>query len=83
MEEKTGVELSEDFIVLTIPKAAVEIEINAKVYYGGEIISVTKFMNMEEIREAFKKAEVGYIDEDDTFELSDAAKAYLDRAVGR
>lgn len=74
MAEKKKVELSEDYIVLTIPKTAVEIEINAKVYYDGDVISVTKFMDMEEIREAFKEAADGYIPSDATFGLTEKGK---------
>lgn len=48
-----------------------------QVYIGGTIVPVTKDMDMHEVREAFKKAADGYIDEDDEFVLTDKAKQML------
>ena len=67
--------LSEDYIVLTIPKATVELEINAKVYYDGDIMDVTRYMDMEEIKKAIKEAEDGYIPPDTEFYLTDKGRA--------
>ena len=83
MNNEDGIRLDEDFIVLTIPKNTVELRMLLQVYVDHTLIPVTKDMDMFEIREAFKKAEDGYIDEDDEFVLSDEAKAYLDRLNGR
>ena len=69
--------LDDDFIVLRIPKNTVELRMLLQVYVDHTLVPVTKDMDMFEIREAFKKAEDGYIDEDDEFVLSDEAKAYL------
>ena len=83
MNNEDGIRLDEDFIVLTIPKNTVELRMLLQVYIDHTLVPVTKDMDMFEIREAFKKAEDGYIDEDDEFVLSDEAKAYLDRLNGR
>ena len=77
MNNEDGIRLDEDFIVLTIPKNTVELRMLLQVYIDHTLVPVTKDMDMFEIREAFKKAEDGYIDEDDEFVLSDEAKAYL------
>ena len=79
MNNEDGIRLDEDFIVLTIPKNTIELRMLLQVYVDHTLVPVTKDMDMFEIREAFKKAEDGYIDEDDEFVLSDEAKAYLDR----
>lgn len=66
-------------ILFGFPEHAVEIEIQAKVFENGELLNVTKTMNMDEIREAFRKADDGYIDEDDRFVLTDAGAEYLEK----
>ena len=77
MKDEDGIRLDDDFIVLRIPKNTVELRMLLQVYVDHTLVPVTKDMDMFEIREAFKKAEDGYIDEDDEFVLSDEAKAYL------
>ena len=65
-------------ILFGFPEHAVEVEIQAKVFENGELLNVTKKMNMDEIREAFRKADDGYIDDDDRFVPTDKGKAYLE-----
>ena len=65
-------------ILFGFPEHAVEIEIQAKVFENGELLNVTKKMNMDEIREAFRKADDGYIDDDDRFVITDKGIAYLE-----
>ena len=65
-------------ILFGFPEHAVEVEIQAKVFENGELLNVTRKMNMDEIREAFRKADDGYIDDDDRFVLTDKGKAYLE-----
>ncbi len=65
-------------ILFGFPEHAVEIEIRAKVFENGELLNVTKKMNMDEIREAFRKADDGYIDDDDRFVITDKGRAYLE-----
>ena len=76
--DEDGVELLEHRAMVTLPEDAVEAEFNVKVFHEGELISVKKTMNMSELREAFKKADDGYIDDDDRFVLTDKGMAYLD-----
>lgn len=66
-------------IILGFPEHAVEVRIEAKVFENGEILNVSKTMNMDEIREAFRKADDGYVDEDDRFVLTDAGAEYLEK----
>ena len=71
------IRLDEDFIVLTIPRNTIELRMLMQVYIDGTVVPVTKDMDMHEVREAFKKAADGYIDEDDEFVLTDEAKKML------
>ena len=75
------IDLRENYIVLSIPSEAVELEINAKVYYDGEINSVTKHMDIEEIRKGFQEAEECYIPSDTTFRLTDKGREWLDACL--
>ena len=78
-EEQKMIEVHEARAMLYIPEDAVEIELSAKLYQkGGDIVSVSKTLDMHEIQEAIRKAEDGYIDEDDIFELTDNGREYLD-----
>lgn len=77
-DEKKMIELMEHRAMICLPEDAVRIAVNCEVYHDGEIISVTKTLDMKEIREAFRKADDGYIDDEDTFTLTEAGKAYLD-----
>ena len=65
-------------ILFGFPEHAVEIEIQAKVFENGELLNVTRKMDMDEIREAFRKADDGYIDDDDRFVITDKGIAYLE-----
>ena len=63
--------LDEEYIVLAIPKATLEVEIIAKVWHDGEVIKVGKTMPYEEVQAAFKEADQGYIPENAVFSLTD------------
>lgn len=65
-------------ILFGFPEHAVEIEIRAKVFENGELLNVTRKMDMDEIREAFRKADDGYMDDDDTFVITDKGIAFLE-----
>ena len=70
-------ELDEDYIVLLIPSTTCEVTITAKVFYEGELVTVTKVMNFDEVREAFTEAANGYIPEDTVFTITDKGKEAL------
>ena len=73
------VEVESDRAMIYIPHNSIEVEINAKVYNGGNKVEVlSRTMDMDEIKEAVRKAEEGYIDEDDKFEITDKGRKYLD-----
>lgn len=77
-DDTETVELDEHRAMIYLPENAVEIEVKAKVYHEGEIIDASKKMTLEDIREAFRKADDGYIDDDDVFYITDKGKALLE-----
>ena len=78
MDEKEYVDLQEHRAMLYLPENAVEITVHAKVYHDGELIEVSNVYGISEIREAFRKADDGYIDEDDKFFITDKGIQYLE-----
>lgn len=54
--ENKDMGLSEVRSMLYIPKKAVEITLTAKVYHNGELISVSKTLDLQDIRRAIDDA---------------------------
>ena len=81
--ENEIIELENEFIVLAIPKNTVEITISAKVFNNGELQTVQRAMSFDEVREAFKEAEQGYIPSDAVFSLTPLGKEYVDKLIKR
>lgn len=77
-EEISTVELISHRAMVELPEDSVEAEILCKVYHDGELINVTQKLQMSDLRESFRKADEGYIDDDDRFVLTDKGKAYLE-----
>lgn len=77
MAEEKFVELQEHRAMVHLPENAVEVTIQAKVFHNDGILSVKKEMKMEDIREAFRKADDGYIDDDDTFVITEKGREFL------
>lgn len=76
MEEM--IELEEHRAIMCLPANAVAVQVNVKVYEDGEIIDVGASYSLSEIREMFRKADEGYIDDDDTFVITEKGKAWLE-----
>ena len=72
------IELESDYIVLSIPKDTVELEIKATIWKDGTTQNVTHKMGLAEVRDAFKDAEMNYIDPDAKFSITGKGIAYLD-----
>ena len=77
-DAENGIELTEHRAIVTVPEDSVEINIIAKVFHDGEIVKVSKVMSMGDIRTAFRKADEGYIDDDDRFVLTDKGLKYME-----
>jgi len=76
--EQEYIELTNHRAMIEIPENAVEVRMIVKVYVDGEIETVSSTLNQEMIREAFRKADDGYIDEDDRFVLTENGLRYLE-----
>lgn len=68
---KEEIELTEHRAMITLPENAVSVTINAKVYHNGELIDVSRELPMSDLRDAFRKADEGYVDDDDRYVLTD------------
>ena len=79
MDEPKVLELENDFIVLAIPANTVDLELRAKIMLYGELVPVSRTMRLEELREAFKEAEHGYIPSDSVFSLTPLGELELER----
>ena len=79
MNEDAAIEILNDRAMLYIPHNALEGKLEFKVYDNKtkSIITVYKTLNQDELQEAVKKADEGYIDDDDVFILTDKAKKEL------
>lgn len=77
-EERKEIELQSHRAMIEIPENALEIEMICKVYEDGGIIEAKRTLDMSDIREACRKADEGYIDDDDRFRLTDKGSAWLE-----
>ena len=77
-EEEDMVTLANHRAIVELPENAVEVEINAKVFKDGTLLDVSTTMSMEDIRESFRKADDGYIDENDTFCITEAGMKWME-----
>ena len=71
--------LTEHLAIVEFPEDAVEVTIIAKVYHDGELITVNKVLTMQDLRAAFRKADDGYVDDDDRFVITDKGRDFLEK----
>lgn len=76
--EEDMVELQEHRAMVELPENAVEVNINVKVYSGGKVLDVCKNLSLNDIREAFQKADDGYIDDNDRFVITEEGLKWLE-----
>ena len=79
MDNQNGINLEERYIVMSIPKDTVEVEITAKVWHNKEVLSVSKTMDFDEVRAMFEEAEHGYFPEDAIFTLTGLGKEMMEK----
>ena len=80
MDEKEYVELIEQRAMVMLPENAVAVTIKCKVYDSDakDLVSCEKTMSISEIRKAFQDAEDNYMDDDDTFVITDKGMKWLE-----
>ena len=76
--EQEYIELTTHRAMIEIPENSVEVQMIIKVYVDGEIKTVSSTLDQEMIREVFRKADDGYIDEDDRFVLTEKCLRYME-----
>lgn len=76
------IELNSVRSMIYIPENVIEIEMNIKVFEDSKIIEVKRTLNLQEIRKAIKKAEDGYVDEDDRFVITEEGRRFLEDRYG-
>ena len=81
MEQET-IELHEHRAMIYLPENAIALKVSATVYEDGKIADVMKEYNLADIREMFQKADDGYIDDDDTFVLTDKGLEWIENHKG-
>lgn len=59
------IELNERRAIIAIPKNTVRIDIDVTVALDGTMSNVSKVMNSADVYEAFRRADMGYLHEDD------------------
>ena len=72
------IELEQEFIVLAIPATTLEVKIEAKIYYKGDVRTVESTMDYNDVRAAIKEAQDGYIPSDALFQITPAGEKYLE-----
>lgn len=77
--DESGILLKEDFAVILLPVNTIGVELSVKVFEDGNVFDVCKSMDLQDVRTAFRMAEEGYIDENDTFVLTEKGKAYAEQ----
>lgn len=82
-DEHGEIELREEFIVLAIPAETVEVTISAVIYHDGELMTVTKTMGMQDVREAIREAQDGYIPSDAMFSLTPMGEQQAEELINR
>lgn len=78
MDDNEYIELKEHRAVLYLPENAVEVTMTAKVYVDGGLQTVSMTYDIAQIREMFRRADDGYIDDDDRFTITEKGLAYLE-----
>ena len=78
MDKSKEIDLYVHRAIIELPENTVALTIAAKVYMDGEIKEVLKDYSISEIREMFRKADDGYIDENDRFMITEKGLAWLE-----
>lgn len=78
MDNKEYIELPEHRAMIMLPENSVELTMLATVYVDGKLQTVSMTYDMGQIREMFQKADDGYFDDDDTYVITEAGRAWLE-----
>lgn len=82
-QEKKTIDLDQEFIVLSIPSSTMELDIKAQIYIDRELVNVCRHMDFQEVRDAIKEAQDGYIPGDALFVLAPTGREKLEKLLDR
>lgn len=77
MNNLESIEIQSARAMIEVPENCVELTMSCTVYLDGKLQVVQRTLVMKEIQEAVRKAEEGYIDEDDRFYLTEKGEDWL------
>lgn len=75
--DRNGMFIDERWAVMGLPENAVHVELTVDIYDGTKIKKIRKELSMDDIRQAFNRADEGYMDEDDGWVLTEKGIEYL------
>lgn len=78
MDDNKYIEFGTHRAIMDLPENSVSINVIAKIYEKDELLEVSQKYDLEQIREMFRKADDGYIDDDDRFVITDKGLAWLE-----
>lgn len=81
-EKGKAIELESDYAVIDLPVNTVTVELNVTVFEDGELHTVTRKLDLSDVRDAFREASENYFNDDDTYVLTEKGKEYLEHLRG-
>jgi len=75
--KENEIELMESKALVRIPENTIQLDLNATVWHDGKAIAVHKTLDMKQVRQAFEDGE-DYIDDEDTFVITDKGREFLE-----
>lgn len=78
MNDENVIEVSEKRAIVYLPENCVEVEFLCKTYDKGEIVKISKTLNLQEIQKSFADADKNYFEDDDKFDVTDKGLKWLD-----
>lgn len=69
--------------ILWIPETTLELDIELKVWEGGEVKALIRHYDIAEVKEMLRDAEENYIDPDALYVLTDEGRAYAEKIIER
>ena len=74
---ETEIELKSAWATIDLPENIVNAELKADIYMDGRIVTVCRTLDMQDLREAFRRGE-DYIDDEDRFVLTEKGKEFFE-----
>lgn len=76
-KNRTEIELESAWAVIDLPENAVKVRLEVDVYLDGRIGTVGRTLEMRDLKEAFRRGE-DYFDDEDRFVLTEKGKEFFE-----